>query len=925
MVCAGNLLKDYKMYYLYNFLRFKFPRYPSCRTILAKPHDENDITSYEKYEVLLAKVQFVLKNQDVMDEILSEIPLSDDTTMERYICNREKRVKKLLGKAGVTLKEYEEALAHNKAGYTLVLARCVSEVQTNNYNVEWIRAWQGNIDLQVSLDYFAVITYISEYLCKGDTGLMKKLLDVISKNKEKGAGYQETMRLVMNSFIVARQMGQCEALYKVIPSMHFKDSNISVEFVPTSRPEERSKFLVKVEENTRYNGQEGQKIDGRDGFFVEKYSIIDKYRRREIENNKAIEEISAAQFFKCYTPCWSSKKCQEIDEEENDKDSALQLGNEDEDDDHKYFYLISTESIGIIPLPKYISIASPCQGEPPKMRLRTKPAVLRFHKYKESIDPDAYFYSEALLYTHFTTEEQLENRVKAAAEDNYVALSNWINQIKTHVMPHLESNEEARAMAEIAIGEIGDILDPAGEQEAEDCEQAGLVENENFPLDTEQLNLPKEASGSTNSKKFRQLELQELNDLKLRTKNLDYYQHKIIEMGIQYCRAVVKARNCINPLPEPIQVMVGGGAGSGKSEVIKVLAQWCQLLLQQSGDNPDHPHVILAAPTGTAAANIRGQTAHTAFGLKFGTEFRSLPDKSRDERRHEMKQLRVIILDEVSMFGADTLYQIDRRLRELTMVNKPFGNLSLFMFGDLMQLQPVRAAHVFAKPKNPDYWPDFACGVGWESNSVVLLEENHRQAEDFEYANMLGRFRFGKHTEEDIAQLKLRVRNEKSSDLKGAMFVFGQNGPARKLNKERLNKLPGKVETFKAVNIHPTLAKYSPSIDNKGNVKNTNFQAILELKVNCRIKLTFNVDTVDCLTNGTMGVIQAFHRNADGKISAIMVKFDQEHVGKEARERHNLAPLYPGCTPVEKVQFKYCLGNKNSLANSAKVIQFPLW
>ena len=62
--------------------------------------------------------------------------------------------------------------------------------------------------------------------------------------------------------------------------------------------------------------------------------------------------------------------------------------------------------------------------------------------------------------------------------------------------------------------------------------------------------------------------------------------------------------------------MVGGGAGSGKSEVIRVLAQWCQLILQQSGDDPNCPHVLLGAPTGTAAANIRGLTAHKLFDLK---------------------------------------------------------------------------------------------------------------------------------------------------------------------------------------------------------------------------------------------------------------------------------------------------------------------
>ena len=46
-------------------------------------------------------------------------------------------------------------------------------------------------ELPLSLDYYAVITYISEYLCKGDTGLMKKLLDMISRNRDRGGSLQD--------------------------------------------------------------------------------------------------------------------------------------------------------------------------------------------------------------------------------------------------------------------------------------------------------------------------------------------------------------------------------------------------------------------------------------------------------------------------------------------------------------------------------------------------------------------------------------------------------------------------------------------------------------------------------------------------------------------------------------------------------------
>ena len=60
-----------------------------------------------------------------------------------------------------------------------------------------------------------------------------------------------------------------------------------------------------------------------------------------------------------------------------------------------------------------------------------------------------------------------------------------------------------------------------------------------------------------------------------------------------------------NPPPRSVNVIVHGGAGSGKSTVINILKQWCHLILHQPGDNPDCPYVIVAAPAGTAAANVK--------------------------------------------------------------------------------------------------------------------------------------------------------------------------------------------------------------------------------------------------------------------------------------------------------------------------------
>merc|ERR1711942_435252 len=110
----------------------------------------------------------------------------------------------------------------------------------------------------------------------------------------------------------------------------------------------------------------------------------------------------------------------------------------------------------------------------------------------------------------------------------------------------------------------------------------------------------------------------------------------------------------------------GINAGCGKTAVINILKQWCHVLLQKPGDDPECPYVLVAAPTGTAASKIRGQTMHSAFSFSFGNEFFSLSDKIRDKKRTQFKNLKVVIVDEVSMLKSDQGFQLDKRLREIT-------------------------------------------------------------------------------------------------------------------------------------------------------------------------------------------------------------------------------------------------------------------
>ena len=67
--------------------------------------------------------------------------------------------------------KYEYAISISQVGYKMIHERDVDEIYVNNYNPEWIQSWNANMDLQICLDFFAIVTYISDYYSKDDSAL----------------------------------------------------------------------------------------------------------------------------------------------------------------------------------------------------------------------------------------------------------------------------------------------------------------------------------------------------------------------------------------------------------------------------------------------------------------------------------------------------------------------------------------------------------------------------------------------------------------------------------------------------------------------------------------------------------------------------------------------------------------------------------
>ena len=375
---------------------------------------------------------------------------------------------------------------------------------------------------------------------------------------------------------------------------------------------------------------------------------------------------------------------------------------------------------------------------------------------------------------------------------------------------------------------------------------------------------------------------------------------------------------------KPVHLIVHGGAGSGKTHLVNTIAKFYEYF-QRLGTNmsgTSFPAVIKLAPTGKASNLIDGLTLHKAFNLPWGNQYTSLSDKVREVKRNELRYLSLVIIDEMSMVKADQLYQIDQRLQEIKQNRQPFGGVSIVLSGDLLQLPPVKAAQIFEAPRGEKYREYYEMCSLWDMFECIELTHNHRQAEDWEYAELLNRIRMGKHTEEDLKMLASRVSDESPTD---ALYVFGKNVPCKEHNDQVLMELDGEMHSFMA--IHPRGGRFARICPDTGRVKPTAFLQELKLKVGARIMLIQNVDTSDFLSNGSCGYVVDFEwsRGKKPEITKILAEFDDLRAGEKERARHPKNPKHPEATPISRVSWEYSNGKpEKGHAAKSKLIQFPL-
>ena len=245
-------------------------------------------------------------------------------------------------------------------------------------------------------------------------------------------------------------------------------------------------------------------------------------------------------------------------------------------------------------------------------------------------------------------------------------------------------------------------------------------------------------------------------------------------------------------------IFLTGKAGTGKTTLLKTILK------------TTYKNTVVVAPTGIAALNAGGVTIHSFFQLPFSGfipahDFQNQNNHSYFETRqsirrhfkmHQIKQtliknLELLVIDEVSMLRADILDAMNEMLQFVRKSNAPFGGVQVLFIGDLWQLPPVVKANEWATLKN--YYRGMYFFNAWVMENAqplyIELKKIFRQ-DDEQFVKLLNNFRTNNVSNSDYELLSQRVdKNFDTSKNKGYITLTTHNHKADELNDKELQAL----------------------------------------------------------------------------------------------------------------------------------------
>ena len=853
--------------------RFGIPIFPMQTTMILDPLSSEDVSEKEIAMKNLEHIQFKMTNipdhVQTFDDWLQFIDLSED--------------------------DYIKAVRMSIHRPKIFLKRKPTEVLVNAYMKHFLGVWKANHDVQFVLDPYQCVCYICDYMTKSQKG-MSELLRIACEEAQAGNMHvKESVRHITNVFINAAESSAQECCYDLL-GLLMVDSSVKEEFICTAPLEKRVAVMKSLDELEQLVPHSKD---------VTYKSNIDRYTMRP----RILKDWSLADYVSWIELMYPKKKKQTnlVQQEENEDVIQQEENNgscQTSDDESENGLM--EDSIFPYTMPNGIVL-----------RKRKKQKIIRFVNYRMKADPEEYYRERVLLYTVWRKEGEILQ--------NFSTYEAVFNHHKESIMKQMAIYEPMSAILE----EAEELYEQQNQETQNDLP---LVGTDSERPDIEEMP-PEHQFDIGPSIGLPPLHLEPEVELiprflpdnefykligSLNQKQLEFYTYVVHEA---------------TQSKEQVMCALHGGAGTGKSHVIKAIYQGLHRILnKRAGQTFDNERVLLAAPTGKAAYNIKGSTIHRIFYIAANQkmDFKPLSWDLLNTARRKFHAVEWILIDEFSMVGNKMLRFIHLRLQEIKGNNLPFGGLNIICIGDLYQLKPVMQGYIFEQLS--EEYGSLATNLWTEHFVIFEIDEIMRQKGDKEFAQLLNRLREGQQTKHDIEILKSRqITQAESEQMSSVPHFFPTKAQRDTYNANMLSKCAGREVIVTAIDSAPSdvsdtvQQQILNAAKNKTDVSSTgNLPYFLTIKVGQVYDITANIAVEDGIINGSECTVRHIEDGRHNDMPQhIWVQFADDAVGKETRRMSD--PKYfdllrKRWTPIPLVQRTFVVKRSQTVKRQ----QFPL-
>ncbi len=841
--------------------------------------------------------------------------------------------------------------------HLFVTKRESGDQMTNAYNPAVLLAWKANMDIQLVCSIYKTVDYICSYITKAEEPkLQAEILGALNRlpdNATQRQRYSKIAYVLLSNRTISAQ----EAAWKIL-GLPYTGCSRSIVDVNNYRPNFRTRMLKTHRE---INELPPESTD------IFRENILTRYAARPL--GRLWESMDLATFATNFRSIQGARHDPETE-----------------------------------PISATVPLLSPSTTVE-KYRLRkpnlwiasvTKPQCIRVRYLTPEKHGDDYYYGLLLLYCPWRSEDELLSYGHSTNEQYTTAFEAFIAKLPASLLAKVQARDRFANDLECAVNRIRALNDQIEVDETllDNNYSESMQPHNNFEpdnsfdltrlLDTNMLqdvtldgcvsSKPSNKSLSSGKKSTTLTEEEEIvagvrasrfteSSAKLMTdQQYESLKSQLSpEQAIAFNTVVENSKsrhfaslNSTRP-PPPLCLFISGGAGTGKSFVIKVIAEHVRRVTGQ------HTSSILMAPTGIAAFNIEGTTIHSTLKIPFSNSemykvCSPLPADQIADLKRRFRFVTTIIIDEVSMLSYRLLFHIHTRLNEIREIHDPdikFGGYDIICIGDFYQLKPINQRFVFDDDKfmvNQTYhlWRDHF--------RMIELKVNQRQKKDLKWLALLNRLRIGQQTAEDIECLQERTKVPVNGDSAwiNCVRLLSKRAECDAFNTLKLDSLRNRIYALRATHRQAagsvTGAATSDVDDSLIPDKDEQCGGLvkeLKVAVGARVMLRFNIDVEDGLVNGVCGTIRAIefangalenasvHYNSDQILpEAIYVQFDNAQVGhltrlnylhspaSDSMLRHAQEFAKQNCVPI--VPLTTFFRGKSSKAISVSRTQFPL-